>query len=64
MPLPWGAGCKREYKRATGEGQGRPLPVPKTGALGPIESVYVRDPDDNLVELSNYVGAGGYPRVR
>ena len=29
-------------------------PVPKTGALGPIESVYVRDPDDNLIELANY----------
>jgi catechol 2,3-dioxygenase-like lactoylglutathione lyase family enzyme len=34
-------------------------PVPKTGALGPIESVYVRDPADNLIELSNYIGAGG-----
>jgi len=29
-------------------------PVVKTGALGPIESVYVRDPDGNLVELSRY----------
>ena len=27
-------------------------PVAKTGALGPIRSVYVRDPDGNLVEVS------------
>ncbi len=31
-------------------------PVQKTGAMGPIESVYLRDPDGNLVEISNYVG--------
>lgn len=29
-------------------------PVPRTGASGPILSVYIRDPDRNLVELSNY----------
>ena len=29
-------------------------PVPKTGALGPITSVYFRDPDGNLIEVSNY----------
>ncbi|MGH6661804.1 MAG: VOC family protein [Rhodospirillales bacterium] len=29
-------------------------PVPKTGATGPITSVYFRDPDDNLIEVSNY----------
>ncbi|WP_455385915.1 VOC family protein [Acidihalobacter prosperus] len=29
-------------------------PVPRTGALGPIESVYFRDPDGNLIEVSNY----------
>jgi catechol 2,3-dioxygenase-like lactoylglutathione lyase family enzyme len=29
-------------------------PVPKTGALGPMRSVYVRDPDLNLVEISVY----------
>ena len=29
-------------------------PVKKTGAMGPMQSVYVRDPDLNLVELSVY----------
>ena len=29
-------------------------PVDRTGALGPIESIYIRDPDDNLVEISCY----------
>lgn len=33
-------------------------PVRKTGALGPIRSVYVRDPDLNLVEISVYEAAG------
>ena len=32
-------------------------PVPRTGALGPITSVYFRDPDGNLIEVSNYVSA-------
>jgi len=30
-------------------------PVMRTGATGPLESVYVRDPDGNLIEVSNYV---------
>ena len=29
-------------------------PVAKTGATGPIRSVYFRDPDDNLIEVSTY----------
>lgn len=29
-------------------------PVPRTGATGPITSVYFRDPDGNLVEVSTY----------
>lgn len=29
-------------------------PVERTGALGVIESIYVRDPDGNLVELAVY----------
>lgn len=28
-------------------------PVPRTGARAPLTSVYVRDPDGNLVEISN-----------
>ena len=31
-------------------------PVQRTGAAGPIVSCYLRDPDGNLIELSNYRG--------
>jgi catechol 2,3-dioxygenase-like lactoylglutathione lyase family enzyme len=30
-------------------------PVARRGAMGPIRSVYFRDPDGNLVEVSEYV---------
>jgi catechol 2,3-dioxygenase-like lactoylglutathione lyase family enzyme len=30
-------------------------PVRRTGAAGPITSIYLRDPDQNLIELSNYL---------
>jgi catechol 2,3-dioxygenase-like lactoylglutathione lyase family enzyme len=30
-------------------------PVERTGAVGKIISVYIRDPDQNLIELSNYL---------
>lgn len=30
-------------------------PVQRTGAVGPINSVYIRDPDNNLIEISNYI---------
>jgi catechol 2,3-dioxygenase-like lactoylglutathione lyase family enzyme len=29
-------------------------PVPRRGAIGPMRSVYFRDPDGNLVEISEY----------
>jgi catechol 2,3-dioxygenase-like lactoylglutathione lyase family enzyme len=29
-------------------------PVPRTGAIGPIESIYIRDPDGNLIEIATY----------
>jgi catechol 2,3-dioxygenase-like lactoylglutathione lyase family enzyme len=30
-------------------------PVERTGATGPIRSVYFRDPDQNLIEVSTYL---------
>lgn len=33
-------------------------PVRRTGATGPIDSIYVRDPDGNLIEISNYPKTG------
>ena len=30
-------------------------PVPRTGAVGSLSSVYFRDPDGNLVEVAEYV---------
>jgi len=29
-------------------------PVVRTGAMGPIRSIYLRDPDENLIEVSVY----------
>ena len=29
-------------------------PVARTGAVGPIQSVYFRDPDGNLIEVARY----------
>jgi len=28
-------------------------PTRKTGAIGPLMSIYIRDPDNNLIEISN-----------
>lgn len=30
-------------------------PVDRTGATGAIRSVYIRDPDGNLIEIANYL---------
>ena len=32
--------------------------VPRTGAMGKIQSIYLRDPDGNLVEISTYIEEG------
>ena len=32
-------------------------PVDRTGATGPMRSFYFRDPDSNLIEVSNYIAA-------
>ena len=34
-------------------------PVTKTGALGPITSIYCRDPDGNLIEIASYGNGDG-----
>jgi len=49
------AGCPLEQVIARLKAHNIPIeegPVVRTGARFPIRSVYVRDPDDNLVEIS------------
>ncbi len=38
-------------------------PVQRTGGLGTLRSVYVRDPDGNLVEISNQLSGQPAPRA-
>ena len=47
---------------ATLELRGVPIeegPVPRAGAQGPMTSVYLRDPDGNLLEVASYADAPG-----
>ena len=34
-------------------------PVRRSGALGPLQSVYLRDPDGNLIEVARYGNEAG-----
>lgn len=50
MPLAWALEQIKKFGIEVIEG-----PVNQTGANGPIISFYIRDPDQNLIEISNYV---------
>jgi catechol 2,3-dioxygenase-like lactoylglutathione lyase family enzyme len=39
-------------------------PVRRTGAVGELRSVYFRDPDLNLIEVSEYIAPGAAPQGR
>ena len=34
-------------------------PVPRAGAQGPVTSIYLHDPDGNLLEVASYADAPG-----
>lgn len=48
MPLPEVISCLEAHGIPILEG-----PVQRTGANGPIRSIYIRDPDLNLIEIAN-----------
>ena len=50
MPLAWALEQVKKFGIEVIDG-----PVNRTGANGPIISFYIRDPDQNLIEISNYV---------
>ena len=39
-------------------------PVARRGALGPLRSIYLRDPDGNLVEVAEYAKSASSARTR
>ena len=50
MPLAWALEQVKKFGIEVIDG-----PVNRTGANGPILSFYIRDPDQNLIEISNYI---------
>lgn len=38
-------------------------PVQRSGAIGQINSIYCRDPDGNLLEISNYLSLNKWPTI-
>ena len=45
--------CRRRFAAESGDRRG---PGPRAGAIGTIQSVYICDPDHNLVEIQRRLG--------